>query len=612
MLQSYFRSGWAFLIPYLAAYLLYAWLKWPVHAGGPGEGIVKGISESVGASSSLLPAPCSLLHLYWSLHVLHLLLGCLALRDWWRADQTVQIWDRLRPLLPWGFLMLLIAVPGIYLEFPSDPVVHLARITEWARTDQVLLHSSWEKSSYFLAYSLCASARNFLTSPGLLFYYTGMCLLWSWQNYRLALQLNFSRPVAFLFSALQLILYGNSAFSFHRYYGLSSTLVSLVGTVALVRIGLQFLQSRQKRPTLHTVVASSVLVILTGFSHVQGLVLTAVSLAALGLWKLSLRQGKALGVIAILLFIVSGVIFLTLRSASPGAPLSILRAQSWVNATGGFDFFNPASPSRHFAMDLLGTGGLVSIALGLVMLACKHPAGWLVAMPPVLLFLPATACPLALYLYSHNPDSIGVFSRALLALPLALPFAWLLSLITGPVAIQKRAAAIALVATLGLMVIPSRYSYNRFWQMLARPPDDLQAAALWRQGEPIYSLTNRETVNVIATAGTGYILRQHNVREVHYVRRLIQGADIPSAELPLITGFLEQYKADRKIIIIVPQVGLLTSPGSQVAQLSHHWLQQQVALDLAGTAEIEEWARLNGFIRTSRGDIAIWKKPSLQ
>lgn len=40
LLLSYFRSGWAFLIPYLAAYLLYAWLKGPVNAA-PGEGAVK-------------------------------------------------------------------------------------------------------------------------------------------------------------------------------------------------------------------------------------------------------------------------------------------------------------------------------------------------------------------------------------------------------------------------------------------------------------------------------------------------------------------------------------------------------------------------------------------
>jgi hypothetical protein len=30
-LRRYFRSGWVFLIPYLAGYLLYWWLKWPVN-----------------------------------------------------------------------------------------------------------------------------------------------------------------------------------------------------------------------------------------------------------------------------------------------------------------------------------------------------------------------------------------------------------------------------------------------------------------------------------------------------------------------------------------------------------------------------------------------------
>ena len=57
LLISYFRSGWAFLIPYLAAYLLYAWLRWPVNPGGAGEGIVKGISESVEAPRSPMVSP---------------------------------------------------------------------------------------------------------------------------------------------------------------------------------------------------------------------------------------------------------------------------------------------------------------------------------------------------------------------------------------------------------------------------------------------------------------------------------------------------------------------------------------------------------------------------
>ena len=51
MLQSYFRSGWAFLIPYLAAYLLYAWLDWPVN---PNSGLSSQVSGLRSPASGLL------------------------------------------------------------------------------------------------------------------------------------------------------------------------------------------------------------------------------------------------------------------------------------------------------------------------------------------------------------------------------------------------------------------------------------------------------------------------------------------------------------------------------------------------------------------------------
>src|SRR3989338_8841542 len=70
---TYFRSGWAFLIPYLAVYLLYAWLRWPVNAVG--------IESMELRATSWVPP---LLHLYWFLHGAHFLLGGLALRVWWR------------------------------------------------------------------------------------------------------------------------------------------------------------------------------------------------------------------------------------------------------------------------------------------------------------------------------------------------------------------------------------------------------------------------------------------------------------------------------------------------------------------------------------------------
>lgn len=88
LLQSYFRSGWAFLFPYLAAYLLYAWLRWPVNPAPGGEGIVKGISRSEGLATSDWALIPSLLHVYWALHAIHLILGAIALRSWWREWTT--------------------------------------------------------------------------------------------------------------------------------------------------------------------------------------------------------------------------------------------------------------------------------------------------------------------------------------------------------------------------------------------------------------------------------------------------------------------------------------------------------------------------------------------
>ena len=119
-LRAYFRSGWAFLIPYLAAYLLYAWLKWPVNPASGGEGLVKVISESAGAlpSTALSSPPFTftltslvppLLHVYWFLHALHLILGAIALRFWWRdsgateagaTDDSENTANRAAPPLP--------------------------------------------------------------------------------------------------------------------------------------------------------------------------------------------------------------------------------------------------------------------------------------------------------------------------------------------------------------------------------------------------------------------------------------------------------------------------------------------------------------------------------
>lgn len=99
MLGSYFRSGWAFLVPYVAAYLVYAWLKWPVH------------SASSAGETGQLGRECqtTLVHLYWALHFLHWVGGTIALHSWWsekRQSGSQATAELLRPLVPWVLLTL--------------------------------------------------------------------------------------------------------------------------------------------------------------------------------------------------------------------------------------------------------------------------------------------------------------------------------------------------------------------------------------------------------------------------------------------------------------------------------------------------------------------------
>ncbi len=166
---AYFRSGWAFPIPYLAAYLLYAWLLWPVNVAAAGSW-----------------APC-LLHVYWTLHAINLVLGFITLRSWWKRRRkeegaenhsAFQLFSSSAfSAAPWLCIGLLFWIPGIYLEWPADPNWHLERINRWHSLAFVRDHIQWYKSSYFLPYSLTGKAVDYNVGSGLELYYTGICLL---------------------------------------------------------------------------------------------------------------------------------------------------------------------------------------------------------------------------------------------------------------------------------------------------------------------------------------------------------------------------------------------------------------------------------------------------
>lgn len=450
-LRAYFRSGWAFLIPYLAAYLLYAWHRWPVNVVAAGS-IEQGAGNWV---------PC-LLHVYWLLHGLHLILGAIALRYWWRNTSGERSAKCIEPetdsektasslrspvsaaayrLLPWLCLALLFWIPGVYLEFPADPWHHYARINEWSWLQTVTEHSAWKKSSYFLAYSLIGQITPPLAQrQGFNVYYAGSCLLLCWQYFRLARAIGLGERASLIFVLLNALTFGNNIFGFYRYYGMSSSLFAQLGAVALTRLAFEAAHGRAAdrgrkpdrqsfasllpplRALLPAALGALVLLALIAFNHVQGLGIAGFGLAAVVIWRLVEWRRSMSGWLALAAILLSiATIWWWPRHRFLD---ELYRPGGWLTSWYGFNFFDFASPTSIRSLQILGILGIGNLLAGLWLLVRRNEfVGWLTLVPLLLLSLPMVAIPFANSLATSTPATgyyIIEFHRMLLAIPAGL------------------------------------------------------------------------------------------------------------------------------------------------------------------------------------------------
>lgn len=519
LLQSYFRSGWAFFIPYLAAYLLYAWLRWPVnpHTGD--------------SPPSTVLRPPSLLHLYWALHAIHLVLGIIALRSWWKAttlplqlatstgasSALLSTADRLLStgysLLPWLFLAFTFWLPGIYLEWPSDPWEHLRRINEWRVLDEVTTHSAWRKSSYFLPYSLTEHTSGPMQLIWLNVYYTGVCLLLAWQYYRLALAAGLSERASFIFVLLNALIFGNSSFSFYRYYGLSSSMFAQIGAVAVVRVALQIgdrAAEGAKQRLVVVFISVATLVPFITSNHLQGLGSAVLGVGAIVLHRLVRGALRIFAVLGGTVVVCVAMTWWYPRSAAIDAELM---AQGWLSPWYGFNVLWPGSPAAGQLVQILAGFGLLNALAGFALFRRNPVVAWLTTFPLVALCLPAVGIPFANALLGHGgPAAIGAFHRMYFAIPAGLALAcWITSWFSSYMAPNRPRdlpAWMGLAFVAMLVLLPARGTlHNRLWNFLAVTPRDLQ---LWHvvatadETAPL-NLDVEQSVIVTTDAGTNVL-----------------------------------------------------------------------------------------------------------
>jgi hypothetical protein len=615
LLRRYFSSGWAFFMPYLFFYLLYYWRKWPVNPLPP---------DNLASGSHIPP----LLHIYWALHAIHLVLGLIALRAWRQnsllstslSSVALAKEDRLSTLnpqpsvfqpfsfsafLPWLLLALIFCIPGAYLEWPSDPWEHLRRIVDCAN-DQTL--TLYKYSGYFLAGSFLDKVSANHQLLWLNIYYTGICLLLSWQYYRLARATGLGVRASVIFIILQSLLFGNNVFSFYRYYGISSSIYAQLGAIALTRLGIEFAQQMPASPVrwLKTLGCAVLLALLTAVNHVQGLGIAAICLAAIAAWRLIAWKRSMLWWLATVALALS-------VAAMHWWPHHhsldrIYRPSGWFTAWDGFNVLSPHSPAGDRMLQIIGILGVINLSAGLLLLCCNHVAGWLTVMPVLVLSLPFAAIPFAGALFAGGGvNGIIAFHRMLFAIPSGLACVCLgeklaqlkaeNSFIVRALSsvFQRSFFGISVLAILALTTIPaSGPFYNKTWHALMKAPYDLTMQVAWSDCDGyLHSQSYQPHARIAGTSAMCEILDIQKPMTIVCAGRTLYYSDdrSPANDMEIIRAWLNYGGA---LTTLVPSTTMIYTPYSFAALCSHHWLPQEVALAFTGTTEIHAMVSSSG------------------
>lgn len=635
-LQVYFASGWAFLIPYLLAYLLYSWLRWPANTFAGNSALQESISRS-GPSPSILHflAPPPLLHVFWALHAIHVILAVCAFQCWWNRNEidrsgvsqsANRFMDRMLRILPWLMLTLAFAVPGTYLEWPSDPWEHLRRITEWKTLAIAGGHSAGYKALYFFPYSFVGRIPAMHQLAWLNVYYTGMCLLVAWQYYLLAKATGFDRLWAFLYVAVNLLTFGNSTFSFYRYYGLATTMFSQLAAVALTRLVLRYagahvaqqMNPRERPPAgkmhrtgngvflsqgifrfLRLIGESVPLLLLIAFSHFEGFGIAALGIAAIIIWRL-VDWRRSMLMWLILFAAAASVAILAWYPQSPFLK-DEYRPSGWLNGIYGLNIFQWPSPAADRVLQILGAFGVANLIAAIVLLRRNHVAAWLTILPVIALALPIGGIPLANFFASTEPQDILAFHRVLFAIPSGLA---LLVLIRGmgafsipaawpawlPRPMSPSAFTLLLLALCFATTIPATPPYyNRAWQFLQCVPDDLSLVNAWQKIATTsqYLPAPTDNASLITTSIPGFLVDVQRAGRASKASRLyLHHATSPATDIVADEELLRKHFAQRQSCTLLFGYAGFYSTSSFAGFCSGHWLPREVQLAAAGTPEL--------------------------
>ena len=628
VVRAYFYSGWAFFIPYLLAYLLYASLKLPVNPGAMTDGRYR----------SAIP---SLLTIYWTLHVSHLLLASISLRSWSRqrlanvaVSHSPSRLSFLWPLLPWICLALLFCIPGIYLEWPSDAWEHLSRITEWGRIEIISDHRTPAKFGYSLFYSILGLFPTGYWSIILTSFSSFGALLLTWSFYRLAREALPSPRWSFIAATTCAILLGNTCFAFVRYYGLSTSVLAQSALVAFIGNLIRSFRAvsdngGQRRLRLgHRIATGFGTCFVMTANHVQTLPMALIFVLAVAGWAVvESRRSRLWQICGVM---IAAAVLTASFAPIPKAITTYCIPNGWMTNWYGFAVLSMGGPAAERAWVIMGLAGVLSLGAAAILASRNHVIAWLTLAPVVALVWPPFAIAFSAALASRGEPAahIHTFHRMLLALPVGLSIVTLIydrfnncrPSVNGArhdcrstqVEFCSRAGPplLGLLALLLFVGSPTTAILSsRFWHLLTVTPRDLNMCNV-RPATQGKALDSGGTV--IANTGTSWVLFSYGHVHLAHAKRLNSG---PMSSSPARSAATTVSELNERAALQVPFQVVLDdwkrsfSPGSNAADLSRHWIRSETAL--TSTAALEMRKSLAALQQRGLGVKSIESTPAI-
>jgi hypothetical protein len=354
-------------------------------------------------------------------------------------------------------------------------------------------------------------------------------------------------------------------------------------------------------------------VLLTAFSHIQGIGIAILGLTAVATWRLIAWKRSAGWVLPATVILLS---LATVRWYHRHPAIDqMYRSQGYLNAWHGFNIFSLSSPAGDRMLQIIGSVGLVNLAAGLLLLRHNHLVAWLTIMPLIALCLPCVAIPFAGLLAQHdNPINIIIFQRMLFAIPAGLALvcfgARMIACRAEKSPGPSRRPFFAFNVAMGSLVIlttvsPGRPHYNHFWDALVQTPADLQVSCLMADlKSPYFVLDAKNSPILLATRAISAILRSAGVETTPFSNRLI-GTPIADSANHVIASIADPQ--NRASLLCIPPARSLYTSASLAGQLSGHWPSQQVALDYAAGPELEAAALKAGGVKLQESGTTFYR-----